>query len=78
MSSHMQSELCTDCGIYQAYIKHDWTLQLVKLGGWDEAQPGKWSQMIYYFICLPLLIHSHMVQKVPGLTKYTFQHGSLP
>ena len=34
--------------------------------------------MIYYFIPPPLLLIFHMYQKAPGLTKYTFQQGSLP
>ena len=57
--------------------KNCWTLQPFKLGVQDEAQPRKWSRMIYYFICFPLLLLFRMAQKVPGLTKYTFQQGSL-
>ena len=76
MSSHMHSVLCTDCGISQVDIKK-WTLQPVKLGVPDEAQPRKWYQIIYYYICFPLFLLFGMEQKVPGLTKYTFQQGSL-
>ena len=34
--------------------------------------------MIYYLICFPLYLLLRMDQKLPGLTKYTFQQGSLP
>ena len=33
--------------------------------------------MIYYLICFPLLILLYMSQKLPGLTKYKFQQGSI-
>ena len=49
-----------------------------QLGGQDEAQPSKWLQMIYYFICFPPLFLFRMAQKVPDLTKNSFQYGSLP
>ena len=58
--------------------KNNLILQPVKLGGQDDAHTSKWSQNIYYFICLPFLLVLHMAQKIPGLTKYTFQQGSLP
>ena len=52
--------------------------------GQDETHPRKWSQIIYYFICFPLLILFHMARKVPGLTKinisistYSLSEGNL-
>ena len=44
----MQSALCTDCGILQAKLKKDWTIQPFKLELKDELKPRKWSQTIYY------------------------------
>ena len=38
----------------------------------------KLSQIIYYFICFTNFLLFRMSQKVPGLTKYTFQQGILP
>ena len=72
LSSQMHSALMSE-----AYITiHYWNLQPFKLGAQDEAHPIKWSQMIYYFICFPILLLFQMDQKVPGLTKCTFQQGS--
>ena len=36
------------------------TIQPVKLGLQDDAQPKKWSQTIYYLICFQILILSRM------------------
>ena len=58
--------------------KNYWTLQPVKVGVQDEADPIKWSQIIYDFIYFPLFLLLRMSQKVPGLTKYTFRQFSLP
>ena len=69
----MQSEFCTDCD-----IKKYWNLKPVKIGGQDEAQTSKWYQMIYYFICLPLLLLFRMAWKISGLKIYTFQQGIFP
>ena len=64
LSSHINSSLMS-----KAYITiHYWNLQPFKLGVQYEAHPRKWLHMIYYFICFPTL---------PGLTKCTFQQGSL-
>ena len=64
LSSQINSALMS-----KAYITiHYWNLQPFKLGVQDEAHPRKWLQMIYYFICFPIL---------PGLTKCTFQQGNL-
>ena len=63
MYSHMHSSLCTHCEMYQADIKNDWNIRPVKLGCQDEGHPRKWSQMIYYFICFPLLLLFHTTQK---------------
>ena len=50
--------------------KNNYTLQPVKLEGQGEAHPSKWSQIIYYLICLPLLILFLMALKSPGLKKH--------
>ena len=50
--------------------KNYWTLQPVKLGGHNNSQTRKWSQMMYYFIFLPLFLLFHMPTKVPDLKTY--------
>ena len=43
-----------------------WNVQTVKLVGQDKTHPRKWSQIIYYFIFLIILLLLHMVRKIPG------------
>ena len=66
------------CNVQGWNNKHYWTIQPVKLEGRDEAHTRKWSQIIYYFICFPLMLLFRMSWKAPGLAKYTFQQGSIP
>ena len=50
----MQSELCTDCRIYQIEIKDDWNLQPIKIYGQYEVHARKFTDIIFY--SFPLLI----------------------
>ena len=47
-------------------------MQPVKLEVQYEAHSRKWSHMIYYIICFPLLPLFFMEIKTPGLVNYTF------
>ena len=72
----LHDALTVECPSLEFFLK--WTLQPVKIEIQDDAHPIKWSQMIYYLICLPDFLFFRMTQKSPSLTKYTFQKVSLP
>ena len=55
-----------------------WTPQPVKLEYQEQSHPSKWSQVIYYFICFPLFLITHMDQKAPGLANIYFNKEVFP
>ena len=62
--------------MYQAEIKNIyWTLQPVKLEGQDEAQSGKWSQMIYYLIfpTISLIPHGPKITRLNKIYNSTIK-----
>ena len=77
ISSHIQSAICTACGMYQEKIAKIIGIKTsqTRRSGWGTAHLIVSDDLLSHLV--PTFILLRMSQNIPGLTTYKFQQGSL-